>query len=129
MTISDVAKKTGLTAKSIRLYEEKGLIGAPARSESGYRLYHAQDVADLQLIARCKRVGFSLDECKHMVMLANDPHRQSRFVKEQAQEKQRQVASKIAELQEIHAQLSAWIQACPGDHHSDCPIIDNLKGQ
>lgn len=127
ITISEVAQRTGLTTKSIRLYEEKGLIERPARSDSGYRLYHSQHVADLLLIARCKRVGFSLDECKHMVMLANDPHRQSRSVREQALEKQQQVASKIAELQAIHQQLTAWIQACPGDEKSRCPIIEDLK--
>lgn len=78
MNISQIAKLTSLTAKSIRLYEEKGLITPPLRSESGYRTYTQQHVDDLLLIARCRRVGFSLDECKAMLTLANDPNRNER---------------------------------------------------
>ncbi|WP_246749428.1 MerR family transcriptional regulator, partial [Vibrio cholerae] len=54
MNISQIAKLTSLTAKSIRLYEEKGLIIPPLRSESGYRTYTQQHVDDLLLIARCR---------------------------------------------------------------------------
>lgn len=78
MNISQIAKLTSLTAKSIRLYEEKGLITPPLRSESGYRTYTQQHVDDLLLIARCRRVGFSLDECKAMLTLANDQTERAR---------------------------------------------------
>lgn len=128
MNISEVAKKTGLTAKSIRLYEEKGLIRAPVRAENGYRNYGQSHVDDLLLIARCKRVGFTLDESKAMLVLANDPERSSAAVKTRAQVKLRQVTQKLQELTLIKQQLEEWIRECPGDEHSDCPIIDDLKG-
>ena len=129
MNISEVSKKTGLTAKSIRLYEEKGLIKPPHRLDNGYRDYHDQHVADLNLIARCKGVGFSLDECKAMLNLANDPERSSFTVKEKAQQKLKNVEQKLKELTVIKQQLELWIQECPGDEGSECPIIDDLKGQ
>ncbi|MBS2693731.1 MerR family DNA-binding transcriptional regulator, partial [Salmonella enterica subsp. enterica serovar 1,4,[5],12:i:-] len=47
MNISDVAKKTGLTSKTIRFYEEKALITAPIRSDNGYRHYSAKHVEEL----------------------------------------------------------------------------------
>lgn len=128
MNISEVAKKTGLTAKSVRLYEEKGLIQPPLRSENGYRNYGQRHVDDLLLIARCKRVGFTLDECKAMLALANDPERTSSAVKERAQVKLKQVTQKLQELTLIKDQLEEWIRECPGDENSDCPIIDDLKG-
>ncbi|ELH0896834.1 Cu(I)-responsive transcriptional regulator [Vibrio fluvialis] len=128
MNISEVAKKTGLTAKSVRLYEEKGLIQPPLRSENGYRNYGQRHVDDLLLIARCKRVGFTLDECKAMLALANDPERTSSAVKERAQVKLKQVTQKLQELTLIKDQLEEWIRECPGDESSDCPIIDDLKG-
>ncbi len=128
MNISEVANKTGLTAKSIRLYEEKGLITPPHRLENGYRDYGHQHINDLMLIARCKRVGFSLDECKAMLILANDPTRHSFAVKEKAQQKLLNVEQKLKELTEIKQQLEVWIKECPGDEGSDCPIIDDLKG-
>ncbi|AOW83082.1 Cu(I)-responsive transcriptional regulator [Vibrio mimicus] len=128
MNISQVAKLTDLTAKSIRLYEEKGLIVSPLRSESGYRTYTQRHVDDLLLIARCRRVGFSLDECKAMLTLANDPHRTRAAVRARAQEKLQEVSSKLAELTMIQQQLEEWIARCPGDEGSDCPIIEQLKG-
>ncbi len=129
MNISDVAKLTGLTAKSIRLYEEKGLIQPPGRGENSYRIYSQQHVNDLLLIARAKRVGFSLEECKSLVSMAHDPQRKSLVVKEKAQEKLEQVSKKLAELELIRDQLVRWINECPGDDNSDCPIIDELSGK
>lgn len=129
MNISDIAKLTGLTAKSIRLYEEKGLIQAPDRSENSYRIYSQRHVDDLLLIARAKRVGFSLDECRALVSMAHDPLRKSQLVKEKAQEKLSQVTEKLAELELIKDQLVRWINECPGNESSDCPIIDGLTGK
>ncbi|WKY92443.1 Cu(I)-responsive transcriptional regulator [Vibrio metoecus] len=128
MNISQIAKLTSLTAKSIRLYEEKGLINPPLRSESGYRTYTEQHVNDLLLIARCRRVGFSLDECKAMLTLANDPYRTSAAVRAHAQEKLQEVSSKFAELTIIKQQLEQWVASCPGDEGYECPIIEQLKG-
>ncbi len=128
MNISEVAEKTGLTAKSIRLYEEKGLIAAPIRADNGYRTYQQRHIDDLLLIARCKRVGFSLDECKAMLQLANDPTRQSKAVKQQAQLKLEQVTKKLEELRLVQQQLQEWVNECPGDENSECPIIEDLKG-
>lgn len=127
MNISQIAKLTSLTAKSIRLYEEKGLITSPLRSESGYRTYTPQHIDDLLLIARCRRVGFSLDECKAMLTLANDPQRTRAAVRARAQEKLQEVSSKLTELTLIKQQLEEWIASCPGDEGHDCPIIKELK--
>lgn len=128
MNISEVAKLTGLTAKSIRLYEDKGLITPPSRGDNGYRQYSRVHIEELQLIARAKRVGFSLDECKALVSLAHDPQRKSAAVKEKAQEKLAQVKAKLLELEQIKEQLEFWIAECPGNDSSDCPIINDLTG-
>ncbi|MCE0493002.1 Cu(I)-responsive transcriptional regulator [Vibrio salinus] len=128
MNISEVVKLTGLTAKSIRLYEDKGLITPPPRGENGYRHYNRTHLDELQLIGRAKRVGFSLEECRALVALANDPERRSAAVKEKAQEKLVQVEAKLSELEQIKQQLEHWIMECPGNDDSDCPIIDDLTG-
>lgn len=59
MNISDVAKKTGLTSKAIRFYEEKGLVTPPLRSENGYRTYSQQHLDELTLLRRARQVGFN----------------------------------------------------------------------
>ncbi len=126
MNIGAVAKLTGLSSKSIRLYEDKGLITSPSRTESGYREYSEQHIQELNLISRAKNAGFSLLECKDFVQLAHDPSRKSSAVKEKARIKLKEVENKIAELKEIEKQLKEWVSACPGDANSECPIINDL---
>ena len=77
MNISDVAKKTGLTSKAIRFYEEKGLVTPPLRSENGYRTYSQQHLDELTLLRQARQVGFNLEECRELVALFNDPSRHS----------------------------------------------------
>ena len=126
MNIGAIAKLTGLSSKSIRLYEEKSLITPPRRSDSGYREYSDQHVQELNLISRAKNAGFSLLECKEFVDLAHNPNRKSREVKAKAQEKLQEVEVRIRELQEIEKQLKQWVSTCPGDENSQCPIIEDL---
>lgn len=59
MNISDVAKKTGLTSKAIRFYEEKGLVTPPLRSENGYRTYSQQHLDELTLLHQARQVGLT----------------------------------------------------------------------
>lgn len=126
MNISEVAAKTGLTAKSIRLYEEKKLISPPLRSENGYRTYTAKHIEQLSVVAKAKRVGFTLEECRDMVDLAFRPDRTSAEVKTRTSEKLAEVKLKIEELRSIEAQLEAWLEQCPGDGSATCPIVDDL---
>ncbi len=81
MNISDVAKKTGLTSKAIRFYEEKGLVTPPLRSENGYRSYTQRHLDELTLLRQARQVGFNLEECGELVTLFNDPARHSADVK------------------------------------------------
>ncbi|RTZ17253.1 Cu(I)-responsive transcriptional regulator [Vibrio aquaticus] len=126
MNIGAVSKLTGLSSKSIRLYEDKGLITPPNRSDSGYREYSDQHVQELNLISRAKNAGFSLIECKEFVQLASNPNRKSSEVKAKAKEKLLEVEVKIRELREIERQLKSWVSSCPGDSGSQCPIIEDL---
>ena len=54
MNISDVAKKTGLTSKAIRFYEEKGLVTPPLRSENGYRSYTQKHLDEFTLLRQAR---------------------------------------------------------------------------
>lgn len=87
MNISDVAKKTGLTSKAIRFYEEKGLVTPPLRSENGYRTYTQKHLNELTLLRQARQVGFNLEECGELVNLFNDPRRHSADVKKRTLEK------------------------------------------
>ncbi len=128
MNIRDVAKKTGLTSKTIRFYEEKALITAPIRSDNGYRHYSARHVEELTLLRQARQVGFNLDECRELVALFNDPARHSADVKARTLQKVAEIERHISELGEMRQRLLTLAEQCPGDEGAECPIINNLAG-
>ena len=72
ITIGKLAKELHLNPKTIRYYEEVGLLSKPRRSESGYRLYSGYEIERLQLVRRAKLLGLSLAEIKELVEYAID---------------------------------------------------------
>ena len=69
MKIGELAQRTGFSTKTIRYYELIGLLAAPERSDSGYRLYGPEDVERLEFVAKAKRLGFSLDDIRDVLLL------------------------------------------------------------
>ncbi len=127
MNISDVASRTGLTTKTIRFYEQRGLISAPERAANGYRFYKDNQVAELLLIKRAKLIGFSLEESRALLALSRDPKRSSAEVKQHALGKLAEIDEKIAELEAMKMTLGALTQQCPGDNSAQCPILHALS--
>lgn len=126
INISDVAEKTGLTAKTIRFYEAKGVITPAPRGINGYRYYNQKHISELLLIKRARMIGFSLDECRELLALSTNTHRQSRDVKVKAQQKLIEIDNKINELKQMKKTLEALTQQCPGDNSALCPILAGL---
>lgn len=67
MQIGEVAEQTGLSLRTIRYYEEVGLITPSARTSGGFRLYSETDVARLRLVRRMKPLEFSLEEMRRVL--------------------------------------------------------------
>lgn len=128
MNISDVAKKTGLSSKAIRFYEEKGVVTAPLRSDNGYRSYAAHHIDELNLLRQARQVGFTLEECRELVTLFNNPARHSADVKARTLKKADEIAAHIEQLHAMRARLLELAEACPGDDSAECPIINHLAG-
>ncbi|MFU9138277.1 Cu(I)-responsive transcriptional regulator [Erwinia tasmaniensis] len=128
MNISDVAKKTGLTSKTIRFYEEKGLVTPPLRSGNGYRSYTSKHIEELTLLRQARQVGFNLEECREMIGLFNNPQRHSADVKARTLDKVAEIESHIHELNLMRTRLLALAESCPGDDSAECPIINNFAG-
>jgi DNA-binding transcriptional MerR regulator len=70
LKIGDLARITGLSIKTIRYYESRGLLEKPPRTEGGYRLYGPEEVARLRFVQRAKLLGLTLEEIREMVELA-----------------------------------------------------------
>jgi MerR family transcriptional regulator, copper efflux regulator len=127
MKIGDLAERAGVSAKTIRYYEEIGLVGKPTRAENGYRSYADDDVHVLQFINRARGLGFSVNDCRALVTLYRDKSRASADVKSLALSHIKEVDRKLAELQSIRATLSNLAKKCHGDDRPDCPIIEELS--
>lgn len=67
MQIGEVAARTELSLRTIRHYEESGLVAPSARSQGGFRLYTETDVARLMVIRRMKPLGFTLDQMRDLL--------------------------------------------------------------
>ena len=72
LQIGQVAERTGLSLRTIRWYEEEGLVVPTGRTEGGFRLYSDGDVARLELIKRMKPLGFALEEMRELLILLAD---------------------------------------------------------
>ncbi len=126
MNIGVVARQTGLPAKTIRYYEEIGLIRADRRP-NGYRDYSAQHVQTLSFLRRARAFGFSLDDCRTLLGLYNNPERASADVKSLAARHLEELRLKAAELEHLAATLTQLVSSCSGDGQPDCPIIRELS--
>ncbi|MCC9623049.1 Cu(I)-responsive transcriptional regulator [Thalassospira sp. MA62] len=125
MNISDAATQCGLPAKTIRYYEDIGLI-TPGRLANGYRDYDEDDLHKLRFLQRSRGLGFSVEDCRGLLSLYEDRNRASVDVKNIAKAHLVEIERKITELQSLQKTLSHLVNACHGDDRPNCPIIDDL---
>lgn len=127
MNIGQAAEQAGLPVKTIRYYEEIGLV-SPKRRDNGYRHYAATDLHKLAFLQRARGLGFSIGDCRTLLSLYEDKKRASADVKNLAKGYIAEIDQKIAELQTLRNTLSHLISSCHGDERADCPILDDLAG-
>jgi len=125
MNISDRAARTGLPPKTIRYYEEIGLI-TPDRGANGYRVFTDKHAHKLAFLGRARALGFSIEDCRALLALYEDNSRASADVKSIARAHLDQITDKITQLQSMADTLSHLIDCCAGDTRPDCPILKDL---
>ena len=127
MNISDVAARSGLPAKTIRYYEDIGLI-KPLRDGNGYRAFRDSDMHKLAFLARARALGFTIENCRALLALWEDKSRASADVRAIAKGHLAQIEAKITDLIAMRDTLSNLVQCCSGDQRPDCPILTSLGG-
>lgn len=127
MNISQAADRTGLPVKTIRYYEEIGLV-APGRSANGYRAFSDTDLHKLAFVGRARALGFSVEECRDLLHLYQDKDRASGDVKRIAKAHLAEIDRKLTELTEMRHTLADLVDSCAGDHRPDCPILADFAG-
>ncbi len=126
MNIGQAARRSGLSTKMIRYYESIGLLKPATRSDSGYRLYQAEDLHSLAFIKRSRDLGFSLEEVGKLLTLWQDRQRASADVKALAIQHIDELNRRIEELVSLRDTLGELVSHCQGDDRPDCPILKDL---
>jgi len=126
VNIGQASEHSGLAPKTIRYYEDIGLI-RPDRGGNGYRDYAEADIHKLRFLQRSRGLGFSVEECRQLLALYEDKSRASSDVKELTQAKLTEIDRKIRELTELRRTLEHLVHACHGNDRPDCPILEELS--
>lgn len=125
MNIGEIARAVGMPPKTIRYYEEIGLV-TPKRSGNGYRVYGDADRHQLAFLGRARSLGFPIEDCRALLALYADRARTSAEVRAIAEGHLRAIEGKVAALRAMQATLSELVSACAGDNRPDCPILADL---
>ena len=127
MTIAAVARTAGLKVETVRWYESVGLIPKPPRSSGNYRVYGREHVERLVFIKRSRDLGFTLDEVRALLDLADHPQRDCMEVDGIARRHLAEVERKAADLERLAEELRRVIASCDGGSVADCKIVGSLS--
>lgn len=118
MRIGELANATGFSTKTIRFYEQEGLLASPARTDSGYRMFGPQDVTRLHFIKKAKRLGLSLEEAKGILRLHDRQEPTCVHVRSILDEKLAHIDRVLKDLREFRREVVALRDAAGG--FNDC---------
>ena len=125
MYISEISKKLKITSRTVRYYEDIGIITSK-RLENNYRFYDDKNIDKLKFLVRARKLGFALAECKELIKLFENKNRKSQNVRLIAKIKIESLTKQLKEIEDLKNSLEWLVNKCPGDNKPDCPIIDEL---
>lgn len=126
LSIGELAKRTLTKVETIRYYERIGLLPEPARTEGNYRSYNDVQLGRLSFIRRARNLGFSLDQVRELLDLADQRERSCDAVDMIAGQHLVEIERKIADLTALRDELSDMIGRCGRGTVADCRIIETL---
>jgi Cu(I)-responsive transcriptional regulator len=126
LSIGALARATGTKVETIRWYESVGLLPAPGRTAGNYRAYDAAHLNRLSFVRRARDLGFSLEQIRALLDLAEQRERSCEAVDSIAREHLEEVERKIADLQALRRELDSLIGQCRHGSVAECGIIEAL---
>lgn len=123
--IGEAAQWVGLPEKTIRYYEDIGLV-SPLRAENGFRLFRRGDILSLTVIKNARDLGFSLEDSRVLLDLFKKQDRRSSQVKRYAIGQLEKTLEKITQLNQLKDQLENLVTQCPDNDEPDCNILEFL---
>jgi DNA-binding transcriptional MerR regulator len=123
--IGELSRASAVNLETIRYYERIGLLQQPARDVSGYRCYQEQDVRRLGFIRRGRELGFSIDELRTLLELADHPNSPCAEADQLARSHLQQVNERIADLQQMRDVLEKLV-GCSSSNAEHCRLLETL---
>ena len=120
LRIGEVAYRVGVNPKTIRYYEDIGLIPEPVRRPSGYRSYGPEDIDRITFIRRAQRFGLSLDEIREVLGYRQHAQRPCDFVLAAVRRHGAEIDQRIAALTQVRTELGDLIDRAADD--TDAPV-------
>lgn len=127
VTAGQLAKAASVNLETIRYYETIGIMPPPPRTKSGHRTYDETHIKRLSFIRRARDLGFSIEDVRALLALANPAHTSCAEVKDIAVTHLMQVRSKLADLARLESILAATISQCTSEPMAHCPVLDMLE--
>ncbi|GHD47941.1 MerR family transcriptional regulator [Marinobacter persicus] len=128
-TVGQLAQDTDIKPVTIRYYEKIGLLPEASRSASGYRIYSTADHSRLVFIRRSRSLGFSLDDIRELLSLADRQQESCAGVDAKVDQQLEQVRSRLKDLRAMEQELERLSKCCEGGVIMDCRIIETLSGE
>jgi DNA-binding transcriptional MerR regulator len=130
MRIGELADQVGVNTKTVRYYEQIGLIPPAPRTSGGYREYTDTDAARLTFIKTAQRLGLSLEEVAEILRLRERGEAPCGYVRNVIHEQLRSIDKRIGELRALRTELRelrAAADAIPEIDGATCRIIEHVK--
>jgi MerR family copper efflux transcriptional regulator len=127
LLIGEVAARTGVSRKAVRLYEASGILPVPRRTAAGYRVFEPDTEATLAFVTQARRLGFGLGEIRDIVAIKRSGRTPCAHVREVVERKARDLDGMLADLQALRRRLRKVLRSWPSGPRKAavCPHIEH----
>ena len=130
MRIGELAARAGVNQETVRFYEAKGLLPAPARQTNGYRVYTEAHLERLLFVRHCRELDLSLEDVARLCALDAGDDADLDNVHALIEGQLARIESKIRSLECLRERLTKLQSCCCGHHrHAHCGILQGLKSE
>jgi Hg(II)-responsive transcriptional regulator len=128
MRSGQIANQAAVNVQTLRYYERRGLLQAPARLESGYREYPSDAIRIVRFVKRTQELGFTLAEAESLLALAAGGPESCDAAQELATEKIGELEAKIASLRSMKDSLQTLLATCSRPRRQrECPLLQSIE--
>lgn len=128
MRTGEIADQAGVNVQTLRYYERRGILEAPARSASGYREYPSDTARVVRFVKRAQELGFTLTEVESLLDLAAGGPKSCEAAQGLAGEKISELNAKIASLASMRDSLQTLLDTCSRPRRErECPLIQSIE--